>query len=278
MIHEFANGYYHNKDNSQISETSTLRFGKLYMTSGQRNLIKDCGLRSLRSQPGMSLAWRHPDCWRILLPPGSALSSSWGKLEDSQLIIAAYKHNLDVEKVAGEEAFEFKKVAVNVNGNLLNDFKDRYGYMMNLYMFRGKFNEEFGYKAANLKVVTSLQKKVGEETTETKEEDIEMVELSDDEATEDKEDVIVKDEDKNVEEQDSLDDLIDEMKAKGELNENLDSSDDDKLEDKIEEDIEHAEVNSEMAGNESVKNEHKNESDSTDKETNNDKEVSTNVK
>ena len=72
-------------------------------------------------------------CWIS----GNALGSSWGKLEDSQLIISAYKNNLDVEKVAGDETFKFKKIAVDVDGNLVKDFKDRYGYMMNLYMFRG---------------------------------------------------------------------------------------------------------------------------------------------
>jgi len=180
----------------------------------------------------MSLAWRHPDCWRILLPPGSALSSSWGKLEDSQLIIAAYKHNLDVEKVAGDDAFAFKKVAVDADGNVTMDFKDRYGYMMNLYMFKGKFNEEYGYKAANLKIVTHLQEKIGEKSTEKIEEDIEMVELSDDETYDDQ--VNEKNEEQSVKDQDSLDDLIDEMKAKGEWDENcdLDSSVDDKVNDK----------------------------------------------
>merc|ERR1719427_177228 len=151
VMYECGTGYYQNPDNSPISANAAVKIGEVSMTPTNRKLIQAHGIRSIRCKSDTDMTWQLPDTWRILLPQGKNLGEGWGKEEDSRLLMAAYKHNMDLNMIVADNTLGFKSVGFeDTSGNIHHDFEERYGYLLNLYIFKGMFNEEVRFLASKL--------------------------------------------------------------------------------------------------------------------------------
>ena len=82
---------------------------------------------------------------------GKDLGKDWTKVMDSRLILAAYKHNNQLQAAVDADTFGLKAKAMNPQtGQLRAAFKDRWARLLNHFLFRGAYHQEIGLGAGSL--------------------------------------------------------------------------------------------------------------------------------
>ena len=138
---------------AKVNFKKTFKFGHMLVTSKQSELIFTKGLRPVCD--GLKDdSWRLPSSWEVDNPP-EELGEEWNRKHDSRLIIACYSsrarfvnnfvlNNKFLARGVVQKYPDMKKLVLDDEGGVLPHVKDRFVYLVNVYMNRGVYSEEFG--------------------------------------------------------------------------------------------------------------------------------------
>lgn len=127
---------------AKLNGETSFNVGNIIVTSKQSKAIVDTGFRSHRDFVKKE-SWEIPTSWEID-NPSNDLGSDWTRTDDCKLLIGSSKFGKNLKKIIAWEP-DLKSKACDNSGVILDSFKKRFGYLLNIYQNRGVFVKDLGF-------------------------------------------------------------------------------------------------------------------------------------
>ena len=154
------------------------KVGHVLVTSKQSEAIVEKGIRSVRDN--ISETFVIPSSWDVDSPE-EGLGKEWNRKADSRLLRGASRFGKNLLKIVNSDSI-LSLLALDSNGAVKEEVRRRFGHLINVYITRGQPAEEFGTSLYSIDREEEEEDDhhLGEKEEEEEEKVEEVVEVTDD--------------------------------------------------------------------------------------------------